>query len=184
MKSNIKKLCLQYGYLSLEKKDVSDACNSVEKEISEYMQKYHTKESKLFYNQSEKECDNILENKNVKKNTKKTKQKDVRKLYRKIASKIHPDKTDVEEEKTLFAEAAEAYENNNIGKLLEISGIIRIDIPDLSEESIDILKGNILYLSKEIEGLKTTSAWAWHRAQSHEEKITILEKMVNTMRII
>jgi len=182
MESNIKKLCLQYSYLSLEKKDVSDACLSVEKEIAEYMQKHFSNEAEAFYNQPEEKCNTTSDSENIIKKQK-TKQKDVKKLYRKIASKIHPDKTSVEEEQILFAEAAEAYEDNDMGKLLEIAGIIRIEIPNLSDESVDILRGNILYLSKEIESMKTTSAWVWYRAQSHEEKIDILEKMVKTMRI-
>tara|TARA_R100000008_G_scaffold85797_2_gene76672 strand:- start:111 stop:677 length:567 start_codon:yes stop_codon:yes gene_type:complete len=186
MKSNIRKLCLQYSYLSLEKKDISDACNSVEKEISEYMQKYFTKEAKSFYNlpASEETGKNETENETTDEEKKKpTKHKDIKKIYRKIAGKIHPDKTDIEEEKNLFAEAAEAYEKNDIGKLLEISGIIRMDMPDLSEECIDTLRDNILHLSGEIEDMKTTSAWVWYKAQSHEEKMNILEKMVNILRM-
>lgn len=189
MKQNIKKLTLQYGYLSLEEKDVSEACASVEKEISEYMEEHFSEDAKFFYdqpseknhpiqNEENKTCDQDASNAK----DKRPKQKDIKKLYRRLASKIHPDKTNNSKEKSLFAEAAEAYENNDIGKLLEISGLVNLEIPELSEECVSVLNGNILYLSKKIENMKTTSAWAWYRAKNHEEKIDILHKIVNTIR--
>ena len=183
MKQNIKKLTLQYGYLSLEKNDVSDACTSVEKEMSDYMKKYFSEDAKSFYSEPE-EIDQTKESKKNIDNTgsKNTKPKDIKKLYRKLASKIHPDKTDNEDEKKLFAEAAEAYESNDVGKLLEISGLVSLEIPELSDECVDILNGNILYLSKEIEDMKTTSAWSWYKAKNHEEKMSIIENVVNVIR--
>ena len=178
MKTKTKKLSLQYGYLSLEKKEVFEACFSVEKEMRKYMKEHYPDETEEFFNNAKK---NVVEEEEPKKDNK-PKHKDVKKIYRKLASKIHPDLTDNEEEKLLFAEAAEAYRESDLGKLLEIASVVRIDIPNLSDECLFILQDNIQELIKKIDNKKTTSSWAWYGAKNHEDKMIILEKIIQTIR--
>ena len=179
MKQNIKKLSLQYEYLSLEKEEIFDACTSVEKEIRKYLLEHYKDIAIDFYNQEEtKECHPEADEKNK---IIKPKKKEIKKLYRKIASKIHPDKTKDENEIKLFSDAIVAYENNDLGKLLEISNSIKIEIPNLSNDCIYILEENIASLIKEIDSKKITSAWAWYNAENEEKKLLILKHIANSI---
>lgn len=181
MNTKLKKILLQYGYLSLEKKEVFDACSSVEVEINEYMEKYYPEQNKIRLNKNPeppKVTKDIPENDETDiEINKEVKNKDIKKLYRKIASKIHPDICSDEEQAKMFPEVIVAYEENNLAKIVEVAGIVDIEVPKLSDESMEIIQNNILLISKEIDKKKGTVAWAWFRAKDENEKMMILNKL-------
>tara|TARA_B100000131_G_scaffold310485_1_gene342211 strand:+ start:264 stop:824 length:561 start_codon:yes stop_codon:yes gene_type:complete len=179
MSENIKKLTLKHSYLVLESEEVKNICLSVEKELKKALRKKYPD----LYNKTQeikggKQEEKIPSHQEEPEQEKETKNKDVKKLYRKIASKIHPDK-EMCGDADKFAKAAKAYKEQDIGTLLEIAGEINIELFDLSEEALSLLKNSIISLENEIIKLKGTISWAWYNSSSEEEKDILIEKIVN-----
>jgi hypothetical protein len=174
MSKTIKKMILQYSYLEIEKEEIEEKCADVEKEMREAMKKHHPDTFKEIYNNNKKKK---VKNPTIAEGSeKKQKTPDTKKIYRKIVSKIHPDKSTGDEK--IFKEAAEAYELNNIAKLLEISHRCNLKVTSLSDESLTLLANNITQVQKKIQSLKETTAWAWMLAKTEEEKIMVLNNIV------
>ena len=57
----------------------------------------------------------------------------------------------------------------------ELAGDINIELFDLSDETITILKNSILSLEIEILKMKETVSWAWYHSSSEQEKDNILK---------
>jgi hypothetical protein len=206
MSRKFKKLTLQYSFLKLEKEEVEEICHKQEKELHDYMLKNHPEyyekkqDSKSTKN---KETENVTEplNNHEKEDTNyedcKTelsdeidvnkdivKNKDLKKLYRKIAAKTHPDKIGNDKHAGIFSAAARAYENNNLAILLDIASGLNIEISELSPESIKLLENNIVYLSGEINKMKSSTGWAWHKANTKEEKQKIINIILKQRGVI
>ena len=181
MSRQFKKLTLQYSYLKMEAEDVKDICTSVEKDIRSYMKKNYPQHYKDFF------ADNSMvlkkDQTNDEKIDSKIKNKDLKKLYRKIASKIHPDKTNNKKESDLFAQAAKAYSENDVGKILEIAGLINVEVPELSDDTVSLLQNNINEIYKDIETRKKSSAWYWHHSNTEEEKLNIIKHILGSKGI-
>ena len=181
MSRQFKKLTLQYSYLKMEAEDVKDICASVEEDIRSYMKKNYPQHYKDFFaddskvSKKDQTSNETIENK--------IKNKDLKKLYRKIASKIHPDKTNNKKESDLFAQAAKAYSENDVGKILEIAGLINIEIPELSDDAISLLQNNINEVYKEVETRKKSSAWYWYHSNTEEEKLNIIKHILGSKGI-
>ena len=182
MSRQFKKLSLQYSYLKMEVKDIKDICISVEEEIRSYMENNYPEHYKGFFADDSK----VLKKEPTENETNesKIKNKDLKKLYRKIASKIHPDKTSDEKESELFTQAAKAYSENDVGKILEIAALIDVDVLELSSDTISLLQNNINKVYKEIETRKKSSAWFWHHANTEEEKLTIIKHILKSKGIL
>ena len=183
MTNKLKKLTLQYAYLKLEKEEVDEICSSVEGEMRAYLEKHYPEYCETFFAPpietvaenpplSEEETEEETEEPAPPKN------KDLKKLYRRIAEKTHPDRAGNNDYTELFSQAAEAYANNDIGRLLDIAGAANIELTELSPESVSLLKNNIETIFKEIYNKKQTTAWAWYNAQSDEEKEVIIKNIL------
>ena len=106
------------------------------------------------------------------------KNKELRNLYRKIAEKTHPDKIGSNDHAELFSQASQAYADNDIATLLDIAGRTNVEIDELSEASILLLEKNIQKISEEINSKKETTAWAWHKAKTEEQKEAIIKHIL------
>jgi len=179
MSRTFKKLSLQYSYLKLEKEEVDELCGSVEKKMRTYMEKNYPQYYNDFFADQSKDIKHE-DPKHQEKETKLPKNKDLKKLYRKIASKIHPDKTSDVDAANLFAEAAKAYADNDVGKMIEIASLNNIEITELSFETIDLLQKNIEEITRNIATKKNTSGWAWHKAKTDEDKFKIIKYILHT----
>ena len=180
-----KKLTLQYAYLKLEEEEIRETCSSVEKDLRSYLQEHYPE----FYEQPppapspEEEPPEVKISEELEDGKEDTeaavvpKNKDLKKLYRKIAAKTHPDKTEKGEHPGVFAAAARAYEEDNIAKLLEIAGILNLELLEIAPESLALLNNNIQMLAQEIHTMKQTTAWAWAKAKTPEDK----EKVIKTI---
>ena len=174
-KLKFRRLTLQYAYLKVEEKEIDEVCKDVEKDIRTYLQEHYPDHYNSFFDPPEKPEEPTKE---VEQDTKPEpeekpaapKNKDIKKLYRKIAENTHPDKTGNNQYADLFSEAARAYDQNDIGKLLEIAGNLNIELLELSPSSILLLENNIKTLSLEIHNKKNTVAWSWSKSSTDEEK--------------
>jgi len=174
-KLKFKRLTLQYAYLKIENEEIDEVCKDVEKDIRTYLQEHYPDHYNSFFDPPEKPEEPTKE---VEQDTKPEpeekpaapKNKDLKKLYRKIAENTHPDKTGNNQYADLFSEAARAYDQNDIGKLLEIAGNLNIELLELSPDSILLLENNIKTLSLEIHNKKNTVAWSWSKSSTDEEK--------------
>ena len=200
MPKKFKKLTLQYSYLQLEKEEVDETCLSVEKEIRDYLEEYYPDHYETFYKSSppgttqptpEPEPAPVPEPKpepeSVAEDSKEEdeelissppKNKDLRKLYRKIAEKTHPDKLGNDKYAQLFSEASHAYATNDIATLLNLAGILNIELLELSPESLILLENNIKTLAVKIYKKKQTIAWAWHQSNSEEQREDIIKQVL------
>jgi hypothetical protein len=194
MPNKFKKLTLQYAYLRLEKEEVDEACLSIEGEIRSYMEKHYCEAYRSIYGPPlepvsppivEPKEEKEIEEEELKEEELKEEQepavpknKDIKTLYRRIAEKTHPDRAGSNDYAELFSQAAEAYAHNDIARLLEIAGVANIELIELSDESLSLLKNNIETISKDIDMKKQTAAWVWYNAESDEQRENIVKNIL------
>jgi hypothetical protein len=198
MSRKFKKLILQYAYLKLEKEEIEEICLLIEKEMRSYMEEHYPEGYEAFYGppaesppeeetpqvpSCESTAEEIPEDSEEGDKLPPPKNKELRNLYRKIAEKTHPDKTGSNDHADLFSQASQAYANNDIATLLDIAGRTNVEIDELSEASILLLKKNIQNISKEISSKKETAAWAWHQSETDEQKEVIIKHILTTKGI-
>lgn len=174
--------------MQIELEEVKEVCLKVEKEMREYMEKYHPQEYKAFYDPPiEPITSEEIKPENIDKEEDSedhplppspSKNKDLKTLYRKIAEKTHPDKTGDNQYTATFSKAAEAYADNDLATLLDLAGRLNIELLELSESSIALLEQNVKKLAMEIHQRKQTSAWAWSQCKSDEEKDSIIQQII------
>ena len=188
MSLKFKKLSLQYSYLKLEKEEVDENCSSSSKEMEEYIRHNYPDVYDAFFapepvpeQEPKEDTNDETINEEAKKHPEKN--KDLKLLYRKIASRTHPDKTANLQYHKIFAEAAEAYNNNDIGKILDLAGSLNLEIIELSKESVLLLELNIKKLNEYIQCRKSSPAWAWSQTTTDEEKQNIILFMMQNKGI-
>lgn len=86
---------------------------------------------------------------------------DLQKIYRLIAKKTHPDVCKVEEHRKLFGEAAAAYASGDWITLISISNTLRLTIPKLSRETIQLINESSEKWFEEIKSIKNRLPWVW-----------------------
>ena len=184
----LKKLTLQYSYLLLEKDEVKEICTKVEKEIRQYMEDNYPEEYKKIQNSKPVEVpENSDSNEDTQENYEiikpKIKNKDLKKLYRKIVEKTHPDKSGDNKYADDFSQAANAYSEGNLAKMLELAGNLNIEIIELSKESVQLLENNVETLSNQIINDKKTYAWKWHKRESDDSKENVVKSIFRSKGI-
>ena len=145
-------------------------------------QRYPEEYKKIFENKITKPNPDVQNKEEISEEveiTKNKKNNDVKKLYRKIAEKTHPDKIGDDSGADIFSKSSLAYQENDLGTLLELAGTLNIELMDLSPESIQILENNVISLSKKIHTQKSTAAWSFHVAKTEEEKDAVLKTIIN-----
>jgi len=186
MPTSFKKLNHQYAYLKLEKKEVEEICLIAESEIRKYMEEYYPE----FYENIFPPARNAADTKTPPENqispeekipTPEPKNKELKKIYHSIAQKCHPDKQN-DGDSELFSAAAEAYANNDVGKLIQICSQIDVELNNLSEESLNIFRENINSLSISIEEKKESIGWAWHQTETQKDKEDLITFIKNNFQ--
>mgnify|MGYP001252026246 CR=1 FL=1 len=105
------------------------------------------------------------------------KKREVQKLFKKVAKDSHPDRIiglseeEQERKKELFKEAQAAADESDLFDLIEVAEKLDIEIPEASEESIELLKESIAKINGEIKKIKQSFAWVWYHDPSKRDKI-------------
>lgn len=177
-----KKLLLGYSYYSMELREIEEICEELEKDIRNVMEEkypdyYKTPEPETKKKNNKDQVKDIVEEEIIETEIK-TNNKNLKNIYRKIAIKTHPDKNT--EYSSYFEEAAAAYAEKDVGKILQIAGELNISLPELSNETIQTLENNIQDLKTKINEKKNTTAWAWYLAKNDEEKDNILKYIIKS----
>jgi len=86
--------------------------------------------------------------------------KELHKLFRNIAKKTHPD---LHGDKfiEIFKSANEAFENKNWIDLITIAADLDIELPEFSDESIQLIDKNINELETQLDGWTNSICWIW-----------------------
>ena len=171
----LKKLIFQISYLNAEQNEILYKCDSIDQEISDYIKQNFPEQYKEFVKPNETTTESIIEEDNDSDSQVKCQNKDIKRLYRKIVELTHPDKA--EDQEDIFRKATRAYKEENLAILLEIASELRIKINELSDESMEIVQGNVQVLEIKVEELKQSTAWAWHNCKSDKEK-DMLARMI------
>ena len=105
------------------------------------------------------------------------KKREVQKLFKAVAKSSHPDRIiglsekEQERKKKLFKEAQAAADESDLFDLIEVAEKLDIEIPQASEESIELLKESIAKINAEIKKIKQSFAWVWYHDPSKRDKI-------------
>ena len=90
--------------------------------------------------------------------------KNLKEIYRSIVKKIHPDKHPPDEKEkydSLLTTLTDAYENNRLIEMLEISLEENIDLSELIDDSEIFLLKDIQDMEKKLEKFKNQLCWIW-----------------------
>lgn len=107
------------------------------------------------------------------------KNSNIKKLYRKIVKETHPDKTEDENLNSLYKEATENYDSNNISILYSISDKLNIKY-EMSEDDEILLENEINELKTKLSFLKTTYTWKWYNTENEKDKNKIILKYIES----
>lgn len=101
---------------------------------------------------------------------------EVKKVYRDIALKTHPDKLsncdedEIEEKKEIYNKAIKARNENDIETLVRLASDLKIDMEEMSMDSLENLEKQIDKKEKEIDAMHKDIAWVWYYANNVERK--------------
>lgn len=108
--------------------------------------------------------------------------KEVKDLYKKIVTITHPDKltslskSERDHKRGLFLKASEAAGENRLFALQQIALDLGIDIGDLSDDQVRILKLESKKIKKEIDKMTNSYAWVWYNEDSEEIKDELITR--------
>jgi hypothetical protein len=100
----------------------------------------------------------------------------VKKLYRLISKKTHPDKVPVKYLNDFYIQAKDAYEKNDISKLMYICNELKIDF-DLEQDDVFKIKEKIKLLKEETLLFEKTFIWIWYHSDE-KKKDEILQAFI------
>ena len=87
---------------------------------------------------------------------------EIKKLWKTIATLSHPDKTNNDPIKTaLYKRAAVAWKSKSYDEIYRVALELGIELPDASEESLEILNGITQDLEKKLNSSATSMLWIW-----------------------
>ena len=111
----------------------------------------------------------------------------IRKVYKELCLKVHPDRNvnnnedDRKYKEELFKEIQESYENEDYCDLLVKAKELRVDIPELKEEDINVLETNIKVIEEKMERIKKEISWVWcttTNPQTKERIRKLIDKLI------
>lgn len=121
---------------------------------------------------SEKEVTEI-ENK-----PKQSKDPELKSLYRKIVKLTHPDRIDNEELVSLYKEATDYYDSNDIMSIYDICE--KLDIEYERPEGYDKeIEKKINNLQNKLNNVESSYTWIWYTSETDEKKIDIINNFIN-----
>lgn len=102
-----------------------------------------------------------------------TKDPKLKNLYRSVVKSTHPDKRNDLYLNSLYLEAQQAYDTDNLIKMLSICD--KLNIPfDISEDEADRIKGEIGDIKNRSAFLENTFTWNWHQQKDSEVRKMII----------
>ena len=105
---------------------------------------------------------NVLDSSNVVSN------KSLNKLFRKVASKTHPDVSKLENPEKIFMKAKKAHNEEDWVTLIAICLEHGIDLPDFTEEELEMIDQYSFDLQKKIEEKRRDDCWFWNNTSDEE----------------
>ncbi len=111
----------------------------------------------------------------------------MKKMFKSIAKEAHPDKLvglskkEKEKKKELYSEATKAFENDDFAALYLICKELDLDLPEIDEEKMKKMEGQISSIKGEINKLKSTFMWQWLFAPNKEAKEALVEQLFKRM---
>lgn len=113
-------------------------------------------------NEESEEDVELLESSNVVSN------KSLNKLFRKVASKTHPDVSKLDNPEKVFIKAKKAHSEGDWVTLISICLEYGIDLPDFTEEELEMIDKYSYDLQKQIEEKKREDCWFWSNTNDEE----------------
>lgn len=105
---------------------------------------------------------NVLESSGVVSN------KSLNKLFRKVASKTHPDVSKLENPEKIFMKAKKAHSEEDWVTLIAICLEYGIELPDFTEEELEMIDQYSFDLQKKIELKRREDCWFWNSTSDEE----------------
>jgi hypothetical protein len=94
--------------------------------------------------------------------------KSLNKLFRKIASKTHPDVSKMEDAEKIFMKAKKAHSEEDWITLIAICLEHGIDLPDFTEEELEMIDKYSYELQDKIQEKKKNDCWFWNVTNDEE----------------
>jgi hypothetical protein len=171
-----KKLIHKLTWYTLERDDIKQ---DLEKYGLEFQKEFIKELEFLQYKKSQEE---VIEGKHIdieqeleEKDKRITEEmKELHRLFRSIAKKTHPD-LHGDEFIEIFKSANEAFDNKQWIDLITIAADLNIELPEFSDESINLIEQSIQDIEKSLENWTNSVCWLW--ASKKEELKT--EEMNN-----
>ena len=159
------KLIYKFKYLKLE---LHDSKQKADKYNLEFMEDFR-EEFEFLDQKNNQNLDKIPERTNQTTNESSIDNdqetfKNLKEIYRSIVKKIHPDKHPPDEKEkydSLLTTLTDAYENNRLIEMLEISLEENIDLSELIDDSEIFLLKDIQDMEKKLEKFKNQLCWIW-----------------------
>ena len=180
----IKKLLTEYDYLIIDEEIKIELVNEYLPKFTEEVNKFtnkiegrkeeegSNKEKQININNDEpkeKEIKKVIEDDDLSEETKNK----IKKLFREIVKKTHPDKTKSEDLIEIYIKAKDAYEANDILKLIHYANKLNISV-ELNDDEIKLFKDLITSKKEELTEIENSWLWKWYKADSEKEKDIII----------
>ena len=168
MSRKIKKLMLQYQFLSLEYDDIEDEIDQFQEDWSSRFGKYFVKDNvEMWKNEETGELrDSPPEKDKPKKEEKNSK---LKKAYRKLSTIFHPDRGGSEDK---FHELKTAYEKDDFLGILSLASEVDVEI-EVGEDDIELIEKSISSLEHEIKKSKMSMIWQYYKGDVNAKKSII-----------
>lgn len=111
----------------------------------------------------------------------------MKKMFKSIAKEAHPDKLvglsekEKDKKKDLYSEATKAFENDDFATLYLICKELDLELPEIDEEKMKKMEGQISSVKGEINKLKSTFMWQWLFAPNKTVKDNLIEQLFKRM---
>lgn len=181
--SKLIKLNLKFKYLTLELQ-----------EDTETYQQYMREWDQVIFSLEQEFKTSLIDRieKNVKKNSEASEQnkyqhvralsgeehEQMKNLYYQAAKQVHPDRSGGDDD--MMQQVNQAYESDNLAKLIEICLDLNVDMSTLTEEHVKLIEKNILAVQDEIKRLRTTQAWIFCTS-TESQKNNIINNIKNLL---
>jgi len=151
--------------LSLEKYEEelrNEKPEDEESDDNEDSENENSEESEGDESEEPEEDINVLDSSNVVSN------KSLNKLFRKVASKTHPDVSKLENPEKIFMKAKKAHNEEDWVTLIAICLEYGIELPDFTEEELEMIDQYSFDLQKKIEEKRRDDCWFWNNTTDEE----------------
>ena len=118
-------------------------------------------------------------NKDLEEEKKKELNNNFKKLFREISKLTHPDKTKDESSREILEDAVEAKKSQNPSSLTSIAHDLKIDLSELSYDSIEHLEESIKKSEDEILNMHNSYPWSWYYAPSNKKEPILISFIAN-----